>query len=186
MYCPKCSQEQISDEMRFCSRCGFSLIAVKDLVASGNGLVKQEAETQAPQVSCGQRGARRAAWMLLVSLALALFVGFLTAIEDEFAVLLLLPFLLFVSGIAILFYSVFLADKRAERKRLAATQAHLATSIPGQPGTAARTPELYPSRMAPIASFTARRPETAEMVRPPSVTENTTRLLEEDADARRG
>ena len=182
MYCPKCSQEQVSDEMRFCSRCGFSLIAVKDLVASDNALVKQEAEMQAPQVSCGQRGARRAAWMLLSSLAIALFMGFLLTLDDDFAdfaVFLLLPFLLFISGIALLFYSVFIADKRAARKKEAASQAYVAPSMPGQLGTASRAPELYPPRMAPIESFTGKKPQTAEMVRPPSVTENTTRLLDE-------
>ena len=172
MYCPKCSQEQISGEMRFCSRCGFSLIAVRELVASGN------AESQSPQGPCSQRGARRAAWIFLASLTLGLFVGFLTAIDDDFAVFLLLPFLLFISGIAMLFYSVFIADKRAARKKAAALQTYAASST-GQLGTASRAPELYPPRMTPIESFTARRPETAEMVRPPSVTENTTRLLDE-------
>ena len=40
MYCPKCSQLQISEEMRFCSRCGFALGAVRELVASGNAGVE--------------------------------------------------------------------------------------------------------------------------------------------------
>ncbi len=35
MYCPQCSQPQLSEEMRFCSRCGFSLSGVKELVAAG-------------------------------------------------------------------------------------------------------------------------------------------------------
>jgi hypothetical protein len=186
MYCPKCSQEQVSDEMRFCSRCGFSLIAVRELVAGGNALVQQEAETPVAQLSCGQRGVRRGAWMMLASLALTLIVGLLAAIDDGFAVLVLLPFLGFVSGFALLLYGVFLADKRAARKKRAASQPHLATSMHGQLGTAPRSPELYPSRMAPIENFTAKRGETAEMVRPPSVTENTTRLLDEEADPRRG
>ena len=33
MFCPKCSQEQVSDETRFCSRCGFQLNVVKALLA---------------------------------------------------------------------------------------------------------------------------------------------------------
>ncbi|HYJ89338.1 MAG TPA: zinc ribbon domain-containing protein [Pyrinomonadaceae bacterium] len=177
MYCPNCSQEQISDEMRFCSRCGFSLIAVRDLVASGNVLVKPEGET--PQLSCGQKRVRRATWMLLASLALALFVGFITAMDDDFAALLLFPFLIFVIGFAFLLYGVFIADKRAARKKAAALQQQLATAMQAQLSAAPRTPELYPSRMAPIESFPAPRPQTAEMVRPPSVTENTTRLLDE-------
>lgn len=185
MYCPNCSQEQVSDEMRFCSRCGFSLVTVKELVAGSKALVKHEAETQPAQFSCGQRAVRRGAWMMLASLAATLIVGLLAAIDDGFAVLLLLPFLAFVSGFALMLYGVFIADKRAARKRLAASQAYSAPSVPGQLGASARIPELYPARMAPIESFPARRTETAEMVRPPSVTENTTRLLDEEADPRR-
>jgi len=33
MYCPKCSQQQISDNIRYCSRCGFPLNVVVDLLA---------------------------------------------------------------------------------------------------------------------------------------------------------
>ena len=37
MFCPKCSQEQVSDETRFCSRCGFTLSGVKALLADDGG-----------------------------------------------------------------------------------------------------------------------------------------------------
>jgi hypothetical protein len=33
MFCPKCSQQQVSDETRFCSRCGFQLNVVKALLS---------------------------------------------------------------------------------------------------------------------------------------------------------
>ena len=36
MYCPQCSQEQVSDQVRFCSRCGFQLNVVKELLAAGS------------------------------------------------------------------------------------------------------------------------------------------------------
>src|SRR5262249_38437744 len=32
MYCPKCSTEQLSDETRYCSRCGFLLTHVSELI----------------------------------------------------------------------------------------------------------------------------------------------------------
>ena len=35
MYCPRCSQEQTSEAVRFCSRCGFKLGAVRALLADG-------------------------------------------------------------------------------------------------------------------------------------------------------
>jgi hypothetical protein len=34
MFCPKCSQQQASDDIRYCSRCGFQLNVVKALLAS--------------------------------------------------------------------------------------------------------------------------------------------------------
>jgi hypothetical protein len=34
MFCPKCSQAQVSEKIRFCSRCGFRLDGIKELIAS--------------------------------------------------------------------------------------------------------------------------------------------------------
>ncbi|HET9530044.1 MAG TPA: zinc ribbon domain-containing protein, partial [Blastocatellia bacterium] len=36
MFCPKCSHQQATETVRFCSRCGFQLDVVKDLLASEN------------------------------------------------------------------------------------------------------------------------------------------------------
>lgn len=183
MYCPKCSQEQVSDEVRFCSRCGFSLSAVRELVASNSALVERGTEAQAGQLSRSQRGVRKGACLMLLSLGLTLVVAFLSAIDDDLAVLGLVPVLCFVVGFVRVLYGVFLADKRASRAKGAASQPQVVPVMAGPPVTAAaRRPELFPPRVTPIKSFTAQRGETAEMVRPPSVTENTTRLLEEEAD----
>jgi hypothetical protein len=180
MYCPKCSQEQISDEMRFCSRCGFSLSAVRELVASEKALVETGAGAPAGERTGGQKAVRRGAWIMLASLAFTLFVGLMTAVDDDFAILLFLPFLGFVFGLLNVFYGAFLADKRARKK--AALKAHAVPMMPVQQGFAA---ELPAARNAPIENF-PKRGATAEMVQPPSVTENTTRLLDEDSDPRRG
>ena len=40
MYCPRCSQEQISSEVNFCSRCGFLLTGVSEVTAN-DGLIPQ-------------------------------------------------------------------------------------------------------------------------------------------------
>ena len=56
MYCPKCSQEQISDEVRFCPRCGFQLDALKLMLAENqNGLAMSEAERETQLVSTRKR-----------------------------------------------------------------------------------------------------------------------------------
>ncbi|MEK6279473.1 MAG: zinc ribbon domain-containing protein [Acidobacteriota bacterium] len=185
MYCPKCSQQQVSDEMRFCSRCGFSLSGVRELIASASAPVEPAAEPQTSQLLRRQRGVRRGAWMMLASLALALVVGLLAAIDDVFAVFLLVPILCFVIGFARVLYGALIAEKRAARRKLAASQPQVIPLMSGQSGTDAHRPQLYPPRVAPTESFTPQRINTAEMVQPPSVIEGTTRLLDEEAGRHR-
>ena len=187
MYCPNCSQQQISDEMSFCSRCGFSLIAVKQLVASGTGLVGPIASEL--RLSPGQRTTRKGAWVMLLSFPLLTLTGLLTGIDDDFAVLVVVPFFCFVIGLLWTLYGVFFADKRAAKKaakaKALASQPQVVPSMPGQFGSDARIPQLYPQRVAPIETFTPQRAKTAEIIHPPSVTENTTKLLDEESDPRR-
>lgn len=182
MFCPKCSQEQLSEEMRFCSRCGFSLTGVRELVAGSNVLMAPSTGVQGEPRSSGQKAVRRGAWMMLGSLAFTLFVGLLAAIDDDFAVLILLPFLGFVIGIVSVFYGAFFADKRALKR---AAKSRVAPTMPGQLSTPVRAPELPSPRFAPIESFTGQRGATAEIIQVPSVTENTTRLLDDESDSRR-
>ena len=42
MYCPNCGQQQISDEMRFCSRCGLALSGLAEWLARGGVPAKPE------------------------------------------------------------------------------------------------------------------------------------------------
>lgn len=91
---------------------------------------------------------------------------------------------IYSSGVIVL-YGVSLAEKRAARAKRDASQPHTTHATPARLVAPARGHELSPPRAAPVESFTAQRVETAEMVRPPSVTENTARLLDEEADARR-
>ncbi len=48
MYCPKCSQQQVSEDLRYCSRCGFPLTGVA-LVLENDGLIPQLAAKDAPR-----------------------------------------------------------------------------------------------------------------------------------------
>jgi hypothetical protein len=47
-----------------------------------------------------------------------------------------------------------------------------------------RTPALPPPQSIPVPTFAPRRANTAELVPPPSITENTTKLLDEDKHTR--
>ncbi len=184
MYCPSCSQQQVSDEMRFCSRCGFLLSGVRELITSGGVITAGEAGAQKEQLPKSQRGMRKGVWIMLAAIPLAIVAGSLAAIDDVFAVLLLLPFLCFIIGIARLLYGTFLEKNLPQGKR-DATQLQVTSEMPAQIGVG-RSPELSPARGVPIEGFIEQRMKTAEMVQPQSVTENTTRLLAEDADSGHG
>lgn len=164
--------------MRFCSRCGFSLTAVRELIDRSSE-PSDPGAAQADQLARKQRVIRIGASMMLLSLVLTIFGGLLTAIDDDLAVLLLFPVLGFIIGFILVLYGVFLKGKRTARLK----QPQPVT--PAQLNTSPARPELSAPQVAPVESFSGHRVETAEMVRPPSVTENTTRLLDEESDSRR-
>lgn len=177
MYCPQCSQQQISDEMRFCSRCGFPLTAVKELVSTG-GEVNQEPTIQ--PVTKGFKGAKQATWIMIASMWVLLIAGLLVAVDDDFAPLLIVPSLGFGFAFFRLLYAVFLEDRVRPREKSGSSL--VASTFPGRPIASMRHRELSASPGIPIVNFPSRGKGTAEVVHPPSVTENTTRLLDDHSD----
>ena len=117
--------------------------------------------------------------MMLAGLVLAVLVGLLSAIDDDLAVLLLVPLLCFIIGFLRVLYGVFFAGKKATA--LKQPQPMMPVQLSAPP----RSPELSAPRVAPLESLSAHRAQTAEMVQPASVTESTTRLLDDESDPRR-
>jgi len=66
MFCPHCGQQQISDEVRFCSRCGFALGGVAELLAHGGTLPPETTETGKPRRSPRYEGVRQGVLMLFI------------------------------------------------------------------------------------------------------------------------
>ena len=181
MYCPQCSQQQISDEMRFCSRCGFPLGNVMQLVATGGVTSVPEAPKKRERSST-MKGVRLGTWIILASLALSLFVGFLAAMEEDFVVLLLPCAVIFLVGLLRLLYAVFVQDRREQQQKEVET--NVVAAILGHAAPNVRY-QLGESTSLPVDSFTRPIKTTAEVVQPPSVTENTTRFLDDEAESQR-
>lgn len=169
MYCPRCSQQQVSDEMRFCSRCGFPLGGVRDLIASGDTLTAGEMPSKT-RLARAFKGARQGTWIILSGLLAGLVLGILTAVDDVFAVLLLLPLLCVVVGFLRILYGVFVQGRAEKQKELPARS----TAIPVW-----NEPAGLPPGNAPVDEFMRPIRKTAEVAQPPSVTENTTKFLDE-------
>src|ERR1041384_6902220 len=108
MYCPQCSQEQVSEEMRFCSRCGFPLAIVSQLVRGGGALEGFEREAKG-ELSPRQKGVRWGLILMILSLLLVPLVAVLTAMNNDFGVLVVGVLVIFVLGLGRLLHAYFLS-----------------------------------------------------------------------------
>ena len=170
MYCPNCGQQQISDEMRFCSRCGLALSELAEWLAGGRLPLRRVEEPRAPAPDSPRRkGIRRAAKLMFFSAAL--FPIFLAiSIGEDNPGPLLVPFVLFFLSLVMMLYTRLFSDKVAPVKYQAPQ-----TSTLGQTSTRGSLP---PAQSIPIPP--RQHVRTNELANPPSVTENTTRLLDNE------
>ena len=174
MYCPRCSQLQPSDEMRFCSRCGFSLTGVAELLAN-NGLPLESISNQSTLAGSSRKKIiSESAFLTLVVWAVAfaatLFVNFGGPFELIARVAAILFFTLGLIGLIRFTYG-FLFVKDSPR---IATHETSERSISGQ----IARPRLPAHQSIPVSDY-PQRTHTKEIAPQPSVTENTTRLLDE-------
>ena len=173
MHCPRCGQKQVSAEVHFCKSCGFPLDRVKELLAGDGVSTALEKENQKPGESPRRKGVRRGVILLFICLVLAALTTRAGDRRGDF-----LPLMFFMAGIMRILYAV-IFQEGARRKKKRDDAPPSTTSTTEQLGAATRGPALPPSQGVPVAAFNTWRVKTAEMVRPPSVTEHTTKLLNE-------
>ena len=182
MHCPRCGQQQISDQTKFCSRCGFQLGLVSELLNNG-GFLPQLAELQNAKTSLFSR--RNGVifsilWFIFWVMMMPAFFGI--AGEDEAAGVSAV-FGIFTTMMLMVISFAFL--KRAPKSyALPSSQipvANMPASLYGNTQAGALPPQqAQPAStyMPPEGSW--RAPDTGDLVRPGSVTEGTTKLLKKD------
>ena len=67
MFCPKCGQQQVSNETRFCSRCGLAISGLAEYVAGGAALLVREEAEKLVLTSAKRKGIRRGAKVMFLS-----------------------------------------------------------------------------------------------------------------------
>jgi hypothetical protein len=170
MFCPKCGQHS-SDEIRFCPRCGLQLDGLAAYVAGKELTPAGAPAPPAPVMTARRRGMRRGAKLMFIC-AVLLPAAALLAFEDDAPGPLLLVLTGGLAGLLWLVYSWLFNDntvpvgKGAGRKDLAA---------------AGDRPALGAPQSTPAPLFDRQRADTGEIYRPPSITENTTTLLNKDS-----
>ena len=166
MYCPNCGQQQVSDEMRFCSRCGLALSGLAEWLAGGV-LVKQADETRTP--SRQRKAIRRAGKLLFFSAVMFPIFLVMSIGVDEPGPLFLPLIVAFIAGMWMLYAKLFMDNGTALNH---GTQ-------PAAFATPTARVSLPPPTNLPI-DIGRQQVRTNELVEVPSVTEHTTKLLDNE------
>lgn len=184
MYCPKCSQQQASDEVRFCSRCGFQLGVVKELLTQMEATVPTAVEPLPPAPARGlsKRDVTIGALLMyLISVALIIISSPIPPLRNDQIFVLTILFValaLFVNFISPLLRAVnkLFGEENKASGRAEIPRPQAAPDLSTQ--VSAHRAELPPARSVPAGLFNSPRVNTAEMLQPPSITEHTTNLLD--------
>lgn len=178
MYCPQCGQQQVSDVTRFCSRCGFLLDGVAVVLASGGQVPMRYVQPGSTKLSPRSKGIRQGAMLMLSTLLLVPLVAIITVnfLEPLVFLIPVTAIVCFVGGLLRILYALLMEEAVPQIEN---------NQMTGYPATA--TPQFESSHRSalPPASANAApswrpRPTTAEIYQPPSITENTTRLLDKE------
>ena len=177
MFCPQCGQQQVSEEIKFCSRCGLPLGVVSEVVGQG-GYLPQLAE-----LSNSKKTVFNKKNGVVLSVFWCIFCIFMAIVFDgilninrvgEFFVA-----SGFFGGILILIASLaYLPSSKAKGVDLQFTPTP--KNLYGHAQGA-----LPPQQSQPVSSYVPasggwRAPETGEFAHPGSVTDTTTKLLKHD------
>jgi|SRR5437868_3526939 len=169
MYCPNCGQQQVSEEMRYCSRCGLALSGLAEWLAGGALPPTMAREVTVSPSSPRRRAMRRAAKLMFLSGVLFPVFLFISFVIHESGPM-IFPILLFFVSAVLMLYARLFGEPSPHVKTQRAQPSFDSTSVRGS---------LPPPINIPIPDI-SRQTRTNELVQPPSVTDNTTRLLDND------
>lgn len=175
MHCPKCGQQQISDETRFCSRCGFLLSGVADIVAN-NGLVPvPKTGYFGAEGSRKRRGVKQGAFIFLLTLLIVPLLLIVALVRNEEPILALIGLVLFgIGGFLRTVYAMMFEPGDV------ASIGTLPNALPDAENRNA----LPPSYSTPASAYSSPagtwRDTNDLLARPGSVTDSTTKLLQNE------
>lgn len=104
MFCPKCSQQQVSDNVRFCARCGLRLNAVKELLDQEEALATDTEQSRADSLLPSQKDISIGAGLMFCGGIVAVVWGFIIGAGPLDAVL---PQAFFILGFTLAFVLLF-------------------------------------------------------------------------------
>lgn len=185
MFCPRCGQQQIVEEVRFCPRCGFTLGFVSELLAN-NGMLPSHLVPDNPlarELSPRRRGVRQGGMAMLIGAALTPILGIIGAATGVGGEMALIGVVILIAALARLLYAAIFEEGHAGVAPYVGLSPH-GQQQPAPLFQPAQPRGSLPPQQQAHAPASFRRGDTAELVAPPaSVTENTTRLLDDQPGA---
>ena len=179
MFCPRCSQEQVSEEIKFCSRCGFPLGLVSEILANG-GFLPQLAEVYKSKKILTRRNGLifTLFWFLIFAFILAPLFGI--ADIDELAAA--AAVIGTMGGFVMLIASFTLLQKEPKPSQMLNQQLPV-NNMKTFKGVGQNA--LPPQQTQPAQSYFPpanawKAPNTGELTQPGSITEGTTKLLSKE------
>ena len=186
MHCPRCGQQQASEEIRFCSKCGFPLGLISEILANG-GFLPQLADLYKTKSFWTKKNGVMLSvfWFIFFVLIATPFWGIMdvgemagiTAILGIFGSLMIL--------IASLVFLRSSKELQPSSHNPMTTNQNVqipvaAQPLPGLHGANARQ-ALPPQHSVPASEYVAPKPgswkDTNDLVQPNSVTDETTKIL---------
>lgn len=183
MYCPRCGEQQVSGNLRFCSKCGLPLAAVSHVLSNDGTIPElQDINTKRKTWFTRKNGIFFSIiWFIIFVPFGASFWGVLGV--DELAAMSAV-FGVFSSLVLFLFSLFFLSSGTKETADAFPIQNQ--QSVPqnlsgNQPAQGALPPQQTQTAQEYVtpAAGSWKAPETGDLV-PPSVTEGTTKLLKKE------
>jgi hypothetical protein len=184
MFCPRCGQQQVSEETKFCSRCGLPLGVISETVAQG-GYLSQLAEVGSKKTIFNKKNGVVFSlfWIMFFLLIMTPVWGMMDVDKLAGASAIIGIFGGIMWMIAAL---VFLPSSRPKLSGYSNELAGHSTAHGmferGRQGALPPQQSQPASSYAPPPGSSWRAPDTGEFAVPGSVTDNTTKLLKRDEE----
>jgi hypothetical protein len=177
MFCPRCGQQQVSDQIRFCSRCGFLMTGLAQVVADGG--LPQSMDLDAPRPkSPRRRGLKQGGALFLFGIFFVPIFAILSEMlkfNDELVALAAVVF--FLGGFLRMVYAVIFESGNPGEKTLEENVVQTAQKFMNKKPSAGALP---PQQSIPVDAYAPPRAmnwRDTNDLEPTSVTDETTKLL---------
>ena len=181
MHCPSCGQQQISNDIKFCSRCGFPMGLVAEVLAHG-GFLPQLAElNKKKSIFTKKNGVIFGImWFIVFTMLFTSIMGIMNSPEEPMAISAVLGVF---GGLMIIIGSLSLLPSSKQYGQFLTQQ--MQPPMPNAHGLHGAPPhQALPGQQSiPASAYAAPRTgawRDTNDLEPSSVTESTTRLLEKD------